>query len=143
MSEQAGRGRALDPEQFDRLLGQARESLAALRRAAPDDQERPDGQAEALDGLVRARTRAGELAELKLDPKVLRVPVADLAEAIRGAVNAALADGRTAAPDRADVPAVDLTALQAQVEELQADSVRQLAKFSDTVADAIGRLRRP
>ncbi|MEV7329128.1 YbaB/EbfC family nucleoid-associated protein [Micromonospora sp. NPDC093244] len=138
--------------EFDQLLQQARDTLASTRRAAQPtsggDTEPGAVQAvgEALDGLVRAVANAdGALSDLTLDPRVLRVPLADVADGVRQAVNAAVTEARAATepqiPD--DVPQVDLDALGERIGRIQSESLRQMARFSETVNDVLDRMRRP
>lgn len=139
--------------EFDRLLQQARDTLASTRRAAQatgvgggTEPGAVQAVGEALDGLVRAVANAdGTLSDFTLDPRVLRLPLADVADGVRQAVNAAVAEARAATepviPD--DVPQVDLDALGERIERIQSDSLRQMARFSETVNDVLDRMRRP
>jgi hypothetical protein len=92
--------------------------LAALGRSTAEDTgtapEPPTdvrGVGEAADGMVRVvAVPGGEVESLFIDPRLMRTPSETLAEEIRLATNAALADLRTALagavtpPDTAAVP---------------------------------------
>jgi hypothetical protein len=63
----------------------------------------------------------------------------DLAEAITEAVNAALADA-----SGSESLSVDFGALAGQVRQMQDDSMRQMARFTGALDDAMDRLgKRP
>ncbi|MBM7492518.1 DNA-binding protein YbaB [Micromonospora luteifusca] len=142
-------GQGLGTEEFDRLLQQARDTLASTRRATTATDVSGLGAAEAvgeaLNGLVRAVANAdGTLSDLTLDPRVLRVSLTDVADGVRQAVNVALAEARAAAqptlPD--DVPQVDLDALGERIERIQSESLRQMATFSQTINETLQQMRR-
>jgi DNA-binding protein YbaB len=150
-------GPGLGTEEFQRLLDEARESLASMRRAARDAQPPPadatgeaaapvEGSGEALDGLVRCTVAAdGTVDELVLDPRLLRRPLAETADGVRAAINEAVADMRArrdpGVPD--GVPDVDLEALGQRVSEIQTEGLRQMQRFSQTIHEVMARMRRP
>jgi DNA-binding protein YbaB len=154
--ETSGRlgGPGLGPEEFQRLLDEARGSLATMRRAIRDAQPPGDvddadtpvhGSGEALDGLVRCTVAAdGTVDDLQLDPRLLRRPLADMADGIRAAINEAVAGMRSrrdqGMPD--GVPAVDLDRLGERVGEIQAEGLRQMERFSQTLHEVMERMRR-
>lgn len=147
-------GPGLGQEEFQRLLDEARGSLATMRGAVRDAQPSGDatddagvqGSGEALDGLVRCTVATdGTVDELRLDPRLLRRPLADVAEGIRVAINEAVVDMRSrrehGAPD--GVPAVDLEALGQRVSEIQTEGLRQMERFSQTIHEVMARMRQP
>lgn len=119
---------ATDPAaELDALVEQVRAALGGARPAVPDGPFTGD----ALDGRVRAEVDAGgRLARLDLDPKVLREPLEQIAAAITAAVNAAL-DRRPAAPD--------LAGLSAQLQQVQQESVAQMARITQAFSEALIR----
>ncbi|MEV4622866.1 YbaB/EbfC family nucleoid-associated protein [Asanoa sp. NPDC049573] len=124
---------------LEATLAQARRMLDSL--AAGDAAAEPvTGEGSALDGLVTVRaTGGGRIEWVEIDPRAGRVPLDQLAEAITEAVNAALAEasGSGALP-------VDFGALAGQVRQMQDDSLRQMARFTGALDEAMDRLgKRP
>ena len=79
-------------EGLERILRDAESGMPKVAQM----RERIDGlvgKGEAADGRITAEfTSAGGLSALELDPRVLRLPTAELSQAIRAAVNAASKD---------------------------------------------------
>ncbi|HEV7708864.1 MAG TPA: YbaB/EbfC family nucleoid-associated protein [Asanoa sp.] len=127
---------------LEATLAQARRMLDALAAGggAPDPEAETGGQGSALDGLVAVRASgAGRIEWVEIDPRAGRVPLGDLAEAITEAVNAALADASSS-----ESLSVDFGALAGQVRQMQDDSMRQMARFTGALDDAMDRLgKRP
>lgn len=119
---------ATDPAaELDFLVEQVRAALGGARPAVADG---PFTGA-ALDGRVQAEVdAAGRLTRLDLDPKVLREPLEQIAAAIVTAVDAAF-DSRPAAPN----PAV----LSAQLQQVQQESVAQMARITQAFSEALTR----
>jgi hypothetical protein len=136
---------AHEPGNLDLTLTEARRMLDALRArgaAAEGGEPAPDqagGQATALDGLVTVSANgAGRIESITVDPQARRLPLADLAEAITEAANAALAEAaRTPAGEALDV---DFGALAEQVQRMQDDSLRQMARFTGALDEVMERL---
>jgi hypothetical protein len=129
---------------LEATLAQARRMLDALAAGGgtpdPDPEADTGGQGSALDGLVTVRASgAGRIEWVEIDPRAGRVPLGDLAEAITEAVNAALADA-----SGSESLSVDFGALAGQVRQMQDDSMRQMARFTGALDDAMDRLgKRP
>jgi DNA-binding protein YbaB len=98
------------------------------------------GRGEAAGGLIAAEYRGeGGLTALELDPRVGRLPIAELGEEIRKAVNAAVRDlqdqvreaggmlGASADPERALDPAAALASLDKLADGF-AGQLRELAR---------------
>ncbi|MFC4018601.1 YbaB/EbfC family nucleoid-associated protein [Micromonospora sp. GCM10011542] len=130
------------------------EMLATLGRAGvggdatdqPEEAAQPlQGVGEAADGMVRVVALAGgQIESVWIDPRLMRSASESLAEEIRTATNAALADLRTALADATTTP--DTTAMLEQLRELQRGAVPQLQGFIDTLSGVQERLssgRRP
>lgn len=140
----------LDASGFDRLLEQTRQALASVRLAgtpAEPGEVEMTGVGAAADGQVRATVLAGgRLESLQVNPRLLRNGIESVCEQIIVAVNAALDDLRdqAAAQGAAQVPAggvVDPAALAGRLRELQDQSVRQMAVFSQAMNDVVAQLR--
>jgi hypothetical protein len=133
---------AADGAGLDQLLAQARQALAAVRSGdAAGGTEPVEGVGTARDEQIRAVVRApGRVTGLEINPRLLRLPSAELAEEITAAVNTALADLQARTSQATAAPA-DVAALQGQLEELQADSVRQLQGFLSGLDAAVQQIR--
>ena len=125
-------------EDVSRLIDQVR---ATARASAPAAAEPVETTGEAGDGLVRVLMERGEVTEVQLDPRAMRIPSEILAEHLRDATNQALRRQREAVPDPAFAVA-DPEALRERLEELQATSVRQMQSFLDTIREAQSRVTR-
>jgi hypothetical protein len=118
-------------------LEQLRRELHDLAAAAPGaDGEPVEGYGEAAEGLVRVVVENGRLTIVELDPRVMRLGAADLAEAFVAAANDALADLESKYPAMA-YPAIDPAALEAQLAEVQEQSVRQMRQYNQSINDAL------
>lgn len=130
--------------ELEAQLTEARRMLTELRagagpRTAPEERE---GSATALGGLVTAWvTGDGRVDRVEIDPRAKRLPMEDIAAAITQAVNEALDSAAPAPAERVDV---DLVALSAQVGRAQDEGMRQLARFTSALDEAMDRLgKRP
>ncbi len=125
-------------DEFDALLSRARQAVAD---AAGD--ESPTAAepvvAEAAEGMVRVTmSPAGELSEIKVDPKLLREGIDEVCENIVVATNDAIRKLRAAsrAPG-----SVDPAALASTLQELQQESLREMASFGSVLNDVVAQLR--
>jgi hypothetical protein len=85
----------VDASGLDAVLGQTLQALDQLRTRPPgeDGESEPvQGIGEAADGLIRAVAMTGQLADLYLDPLVMRMSPETVAYEIMTAVNGAMAD---------------------------------------------------
>ncbi|MFY1618407.1 YbaB/EbfC family nucleoid-associated protein [Micromonospora sp. WMMD736] len=115
--------------------GHAGGGPAAPSEAAPPVQ----GVGEAADGLVRVvAVPGGQIESVWIDPKLMRSASESLAEEIRTATNAALADLRAALADATATP--DTAAMLEQLRELQRGAVPQLQGLIDTLGSVQDRL---
>jgi hypothetical protein len=151
----------VDSSGLDRLLGQTMQALDQLRGAPADgavsvgsadgavsvgsadgdgeESEPIEGVGEAADGLIRAVAAAGgQLAGLYLDPAVLQMGAAALAEEIVAAVNAAAVDLQEQMAGAFGAP--DLDALAGQLKEIGEESNRQMSSFLDALTEAQQRI---
>ena len=133
----------LSGEGLDRLLADTRRALESVRAAAPArDVEPATGTGAAADEQVRVTATApGELTGLEIDPRLLRLPVAELSAHLRNAVNAALADLRAKAVESA-IP-VDVGRLSSQLVDLHNESIRQMERFTSAITGAVDQIRGP
>lgn len=136
---------------FERLLGETRRALGALRSGADGagdtasgahaaDAEPVRGSGSAADGKVTARVAAGgHLDELTVDPRLMRAGSEELCAQIVIAVNAAMDDLRTQTAKAAPAT-MDPAALAGMLEELQTESVRQMSQFTQGVAETVAKI---
>jgi DNA-binding protein YbaB len=127
-----------------RQLQEMRRLLRDTRAGSASTQ--PDGEpvlgtAEAADGLVKVIAETGKLSKIELNPRAMRLPSEDLAEAIVEAANAALADLAAKAGSETGLVA-DPAALDARLSELQDQSVRQMSRYMQGISEVLGRLGR-
>ncbi|MFI5845299.1 YbaB/EbfC family nucleoid-associated protein [Catenuloplanes sp. NPDC051500] len=127
--------------ELEGALAEARRMLGAARSAAPDaDQPPVEGRGEAQDGLVVVSAGAGgRIAGVRLDAQLRRLTFDEIAAAVTVAVNAALDDAAAQAGAAAGA-APDLVALTAQVERVQDEGMRQMARFTGALTDVMNRL---
>jgi hypothetical protein len=134
---------------FDRLLEDARRSLETIRSSSPTPDpgrggEPTRGTGEAGAGRITATVAAGgRLESIRMDPRALRMGSEELCEQIVLAVNAAFDDlrikiGTEAAGESAGDPAE----LTDQLRDLQDQSMRQMAVYTQAINDALGQLGR-
>ncbi|MEV4754456.1 YbaB/EbfC family nucleoid-associated protein [Micromonospora sp. NPDC049559] len=123
---------------LERQLSEARASLRQVAEAsrAPEPREIV---AEAADGrIVVTLGTDGRVNAIEINPMVLREGVQYLAEELQSAVNAAL-DER-GADARTDEPVADLAALNATIERLQDEGLRQMRQITAGVSDVMRKL---
>jgi|RhiMetdeSRZDD1v2_1073273.scaffolds.fasta_scaffold1569776_2 DNA-binding protein YbaB len=122
---------------MSRMLEQTMQALDTARgvRVGGDENAEPvEGHGEAADGLIRVKALpGGKLAELELDPRVMRMDSTSLSEAIVTAANAALADLTEQLRDGLAGP--DLNTLADQLKEVQQESTRNMSTFLDALTD--------
>jgi DNA-binding protein YbaB len=127
--------------EFDDLFEQARQALDQVRKGAEPDSDAPEPEpaiAEAADGQVRAvMSPTGKLAELSVEPKLLRQGIEEVCAQIVVAVNDAIDQLRSRTRPAG---AVDPEALAATLRDVQTESVRRMAAFGTVVDDVVNRL---
>jgi hypothetical protein len=129
-------------EEFDFGLEEARRQMRDLVAASTGpDGEAPEGYGEAASGMVRVVAAGGRISNVELNPRVMRLPSEELAEAIAEAANAALADLASKYPAVTAQP-VDLATAERQLAEAQEQSARQLRRYEQTISDALAQLGR-
>ena len=130
----------LTGEGLDQLLSSARQALEAARTGGSSSAEPVQAVGTAGDDeQIRATVRTpGQLTSLELDPRVMRLPSAELAEQIMLAINRALTELRNQAVATA---AVDLDALNGQLQDLHQESIRQMERFTSAIDGAVSQIR--
>jgi len=123
----------MTPDPQDRAgIGGLDERISAIRATA-----------QGLDGLITAVVNGkAELVELTFEPKAMRTPAVDLAEAVRVAVNEARAGAQAQlqqviAESRVAVPAPD--EIRAELNELGLSAERRLSEMSSVLGDLLKR----
>lgn len=128
-----------EPSDLDRTISTVLATLAGGGRSAEGEPPVVQGQGWAADGLVRVTAAlGGRIESVEIEPAAMRLPSPDLAEAVRVATNAALADLRTTIAGATGVP--DTTAIMDQLREVQRTAVPQLQGFVDTLTRVQQRL---
>lgn len=128
---------------MEQQLMEARASLREARAntAAAAGAERAESVGEAADGLMRVTMDpAGRVESVRIDPALMRGGSEYLAEQFRLAVNEAIA-GQAGSADAGE-PMPDLEAMEATIERLQDQSVRQMREISAAITDVMAKLRR-
>jgi hypothetical protein len=105
------------------------------------DGEPLEGYGEAANGMVQVTVAGGRISAVELNPRVMRLPSEELAEAFVEAANAALADLAAKYPAVA-APPVDLAAVERQLAEAQEQSAMQLRRYEQTISEALAQLGR-
>jgi DNA-binding protein YbaB len=152
--------------ELERNLAAARRKLDALRATSPAGvprrAERQDeapahqqgavtahGSGEAADGRVRvvavSNGAFGSIESVELEPRLLRMEAAELADQVRATLNAALDDMRAnawAAPAATASPGIDLGALAKRLTEVQEQATRQLYQLTSALQDVLAKIGR-
>jgi DNA-binding protein YbaB len=129
-------------EEFDFGLEQARQQMRDLVAASTGPEGQPlEGYGEAANGMIRVVAAGGRISTVELDPRVMRAPSEELAEAFVEAANAALEDLASRYP-ATGAPPVDLAAVERQLAEVQEQSARQLRNYEQTINEALAQLGR-
>jgi DNA-binding protein YbaB len=100
-------------------------------------------QGEASNGLVRLTVDGtGEITELVIDPKAMRMSSEDLASAVQAAHRDARAGARTAVQHEAAQVTQGLGSLSSLLESVGADAQRRMADFARAADDIASRIDR-
>lgn len=131
----------LHDDELERLMLETRERVDLLRSGNVPDEERPtvEGHGAVADDRARVTVRAGQVASIEFDPRLLRLPAEEFGALIRDAVNAAIDDLHDSAS--AGVPTPDLAAVGEALREMQNETLRQMAVFTQGIADAMAQIR--
>jgi DNA-binding protein YbaB len=127
---------------IEQLLAQTQQTLAQALGQGGGEAENAEpiqGYGEAAEGMIRiVALPGGQLQDLELDPRVLRMTTVQLAEEILAAANGALADLQQQLRERAAAP--DLDSIAERLREVQEQSVPELRKFMDALTDVQSRI---
>lgn len=130
---------------FDQLFEQTKQALEAARAGRPEstgDAEPVTGEGTAADGQVKVTAAAGgKIEQIVVSPRLLRDGIEAVCEHIVVAVNAALADLRTKSAGDQALGAADPAALAGQLRDLQDESMRKMASYSQALTDALAQVR--
>ncbi|MEV4618515.1 hypothetical protein AB0J74_07405 [Asanoa sp. NPDC049573] len=124
---------------FDQALSAARQALqdamAGAASAVP-----ATGNGVGADGLIQVTAEGQRLTEVVVDPRAMRLPAEEFGAELLAAVNAALAETDPAvAPEAAALP--DPAALTRQLEELQNQSLLQMARYTQSITEVMAALK--
>jgi DNA-binding protein YbaB len=106
-----------------------------IRDLVADSSQPREGVGTAAEGMVRVTVQSGRIGAVELDSRAMRLPTSELAEAFAEAANAALADLEAKYPAVA-MPAIDLEALQQQLEDAENQGLRQMKRYLDEISEA-------
>ncbi|WP_116067189.1 YbaB/EbfC family DNA-binding protein [Asanoa ferruginea] len=123
---------------FDQALSAARQALQdAIAGAAP---AAGPSSGVGADGLIQVTAEGQRLTSVTVDPRAMRLPAEEFGAELLSAVNAALASGDPApVPEAAALP--DPAALSRQLEELQNQSLRQMARYTQSISEVMAALK--
>lgn len=125
-------------EELEQLLSRSRQLLGAVRRGEPEPESEPVvAIREAADGLIRVVASDGHIERIELVPRAMRLDSQTLGEELTRAVNAALADLRTAS---GSARGADLEVLDRQLSEVQDEGLRRMADIAAAVQTVMGRI---
>ncbi|WUI01184.1 YbaB/EbfC family nucleoid-associated protein [Spirillospora sp. NBC_00431] len=129
-----------DINEFERMLSETRALLDQVRGGGtPPGAEDVEGHGAAADGKVKVVAGAGgELTSVELDPRAMRMPSEELADALRSAVNEALRELRSRS--RAAETAIDPDVLAQGLRDAQDQGLRQMAAFTQSLDDLMTRI---
>ncbi len=133
----------LGGDELGRLLEDTRRALGALRTGSgsgSEDAKPVHGEGSAADGRVTAAVASGgHLESLTVDPRLLRSGSEEVCAQIMVAVNAAMDDLKTRTAEAS--PAVmDPAALAETLEGLQTESMRQMSRFTEGIAETVAKI---
>jgi DNA-binding protein YbaB len=135
-------GSVVASDDFDFGLEQVRQQMRELAAAATGPDGAPlEGYGEAANGMLRVTAAGGRLSLVELDPRVMRLPSEQLAEAFVQAANAALTDLAAKYP-AITTPGADLDTMERQLAEAQQQGAQQLRRYEQTISDALAQLGR-
>ena len=126
--------------EYDGGLAKAIEEMGRLAEAT-EGGEPPVGQGVAADGLLQVTAASGRIRSVEINPRAMRMPSQDLAEALTEAVNAALDDMESKYPTL-PIAAIDPAALKVQLEHAREEGIREMRRYADSINDALSRFGR-
>lgn len=130
-----------DVSGLDQQLGDARTMLREVRAGSGTVPQPEEVVTEAADGGIRVTLgTADRFTAIEINPTVLRQGSEYVAQEILSAVNAAL-DERGASA-RTGEPMPDLEAINANVERLQDESLRQMRQLVAGIGETMRKIHR-
>jgi DNA-binding protein YbaB len=131
-----------DAAGIEQLLAQTQRTLAQALGQGGDNAEEAEplqGYGEGAEGLIRIiAVPGGQLQDLEMDPRVLRMTTVQLAEEILAAANGALADLQAQLRERMAAP--DLDNIADRLREVQEQAVPEMQKYMDALTDVQSRI---
>jgi DNA-binding protein YbaB len=127
---------------LQRLLESTQQALNLARGGQPDAADAPEppvGRGSAADGQVRVEAHAGgRLANLEIDPRMMRQDSVTLSAAILAAANTALADLQSQL--RTSLGSTDVAAVAERLKQVQQESSQQMSTFMAALGDMQARI---
>jgi len=131
---------ASSDDELDATFDQVRRQVADLA-AAQSRGEEAEAVGEAADGMVRVTATGGRVSKVELDPRVMRMQSAMLAEEFARAANAALDALRDQYAAGAP-PLVDAAALADELDRVHDDGIRAMRRYSESISHALAQVTR-
>lgn len=121
---------------FTDLIGQTQRAVDGLGPSAEDLEAAAEVVGAAYDDRIRVTMKAGKVTGVDLQPPVRRLELHELSEHLVEAINAAI-DANLAAllAQQGDQP--DFENLSQQLQSIQAESIRQLNKYTDGMHEVL------
>lgn len=136
-------------DDFSQILDRLQGNLGALAKdpsAAASDFEAPEveGHGTAHEEQIRVTMASGKFTELTIDPRAMRLANAELAEHLLAAFNQALEEHtqRSAEALLEQHPSLDPETMQAELRQIQTQSLQAMKKYTDSMFDALGQMNR-
>ena len=120
---------------FNDLLRQTRSAADGLGPSAEALDEAPEVIGHAYDDRINVTMKAGRVTAVEIQPPARKLDAVQLGEELVTAINNAI-DANLAAI-MADQEQPDFTALSEQLHQVQAESVRQLNKYTEGMYDML------
>ncbi len=130
---------------LERLQGNLSQFVDDPQSAAGEFQiPEVEGHGTALDEQINVTMSQEKFTELTIDPRAMRLANAQLAEHLLEAFNAALEDHNRQMMEQLTQqhPTGDGESLQQDLRQIQADSLQAMKKYTDSLFDALGQVRR-
>lgn len=114
---------------FADLIAQTQRAVDGLGPSAEQLEQAPEVKGTAYDERISVTMRAGRATHVEIQPPARRLDPEDLGDHLVTAINAAIDANLAAMTTSTDTP-TDFSALSEQLQAVQAESVRQLDKYT-------------
>lgn len=136
-------------DDFNELMNRLQGSLTQMAddpQAAANEFALPEieGHASVFDDKIRVTMDSEGFRDLTIDPRAMRLSNAELAEQLLDLFNKALQDHNEKMMQALTEqhPSGDNENLQSELRQIQTQSVQAMKKYTDSLFDALGQVRR-